>query len=175
MTADQVCQAQEEKTQARPCPDSHPAVSSTPPVEGPLLVTCPWATPTQAACRHRPLSRQVPLSTATVMATATATLTTSSTTSITQHHSPLAPYPFRSLAALWNDPVLCLHPALESAAATIVVAATQATTMTRYAHAALSLTKLSPSSLHIKGDLGVISNMKTVWVRWEEEVLKCFD
>ena len=169
MTADQVCQAQEEKTQARPCPDSHPAVSSTPPVEGPLLVTFPWATPTQAACRHRPLSRQAPLSTATVMATATATLTTSSTMSITQRRSPPAPYPFRSLAALWNDPVLCLHPVLESAAAaTIVVAATQATTMTRYAHAVLSLTKMSPSSLNINGDLGVISNMKTVWVRWED-------
>lgn len=41
MTTDQVCQVQQERTQARPCPDSHLAVSSTPHAEGPLLVTCP--------------------------------------------------------------------------------------------------------------------------------------
>lgn len=137
MTADPVCQLQQEKMQAQPCPDSHPAVSSTPHVEGLPLVTCPWATPIQAACRRRPLSRPMALSTATVMATATATatatLTTSSTMSITQHHSPPAPCPFKSQAVLWSDPVPCLHPVLESAAATIVVAAIQAITMTRYA------------------------------------------
>lgn len=140
MTAEQVCQVQQEKTQAQPCPDSHPAVSSTPRVEGPPLVTCPWATPIQAACRRRPLSRPVSLSTAT--ATATATLTTSSTMSITQHHSARAPCPFKSRAALWSDPVLCPHPALLSAAAaTIVVAATQPTTMTRYAHAVILVSR----------------------------------
>lgn len=140
MKADLVCQVQQQKMQARPCPDSHPAVSSTPHVEGPPLVTCPWATPIQAACRRHPLSRLVALSTATVMATAMATvtatamLTTSSTMSITQHHSPRAPCPFKSRAVLWSDLVLCLHPVLESAAAaTIVVAAIQAITMTRYA------------------------------------------
>lgn len=41
MTADQACQVQQEITQVLPCPDSHPAVSSTPRVEGPPPVTCP--------------------------------------------------------------------------------------------------------------------------------------
>lgn len=151
MTADRVCQVQQEKTQARPCPDSHPVVSSTPHVEGPPQVTCPWATPIQAACRCRPLSRPVALSTVTATAIATATLTTSSTMSITQHHSRRAPCPFKSRAAPWSDPMLCLHPALSAAAATIVVAATQPTTMTRYAHVALNITKLlSRCSLHIE-------------------------
>lgn len=137
MTADPVYQVQAEKTQGRPCLDSHPAVSSTPLVEGPPLVTCPWATPIQAACRRRPPSRPLVLSTAT--ATDTATLTTSSTMSITQHHSPRAPCPFKSRAAPWNDPVLCPHPALELAAAATIVVATQATTMTRYVHTDYSL------------------------------------
>lgn len=124
MTTDQVCQVQEEKTQAHPCPDSHPAVSSTPLAEAPPLLTCLWATPTQAACRRRPLS------TAAALSTATATLTTLSTTSITLHPNPQALYPFKSQAAPWNGPPLCLLPALESAA--MAVAAMQPTIMTRY-------------------------------------------
>lgn len=125
MTTDQVCQVQQEKMQARPCPGSHPVVSSTPRVEAPPLVTCPWATLIQAACRRRPLSRPAALS--------TATLNTFSITPITQHRSPRAPCSFRSRAVLWCDPVLCLPPApVSAAAATAVVAATQPTTTTRY-------------------------------------------
>lgn len=41
MTVDQVCQERQEKVEAQPCPDCHPAASSTPHVEGPLPVTCP--------------------------------------------------------------------------------------------------------------------------------------
>lgn len=126
MITDQVCQVREEKTRARPCPDSHPAVSSTPPVEAPPLLTCLWASPIQAACRCRPLSGAVALSTAT-----TATRTTLSTISITLHPSLLALYPFKSPAARWNGPVLCLLPVLAAAAAA-VAAAMQLTTMTRY-------------------------------------------
>ncbi|MEQ2160784.1 hypothetical protein GOODEAATRI_002939 [Goodea atripinnis] len=92
---------------AQPCPDSHPAVSSTLRAAVPLLATCPSATLILAACKRRPLSRQPALS------TATATLTILSTISITQHHSPREPYHFKSRAALWNAPVLCLPPVLE--------------------------------------------------------------
>ncbi|MEQ2208437.1 hypothetical protein XENOCAPTIV_030709 [Xenoophorus captivus] len=122
MTTGQVCLVQEEKTQAQPCPDSHPAVSSTLRAAVPLLATCPSATLILAACKRRPLSRPPALS------TATATLTILSTISITQHHSPREPYHFKSRAALWNAPVLCLPPVLESA--TAVAAAMQPTTMT---------------------------------------------
>ena len=140
MTADPVCRVQQQKMPVRPCQDYHPAVSSTPHAEGLPLVTCPWATPTQAACRPRPPTRPVDLSTAMVTAMATAivtamaTLTTSSTMFTIQRHSPRAPCPFRTPSVLWSDPVLYLHPVQESAAATIVVAAIQAIIMTRYAY-----------------------------------------
>lgn len=131
MITDPACQAQPGRTQAQPCPDSHPAVSSTPRVGGLPLVTCPWATPILAACRPHPLNRPVALSTATVMSTATATLTTSSTTFTTQHRSLPAPCLSRSPAAPWSGPPLCLQRVLESAAATVVAAAIQDITMTR--------------------------------------------
>lgn len=41
MITDPACQAQAGRTQAQPCPDSHPAVSSTPRVDGLPLLTCP--------------------------------------------------------------------------------------------------------------------------------------
>lgn len=41
MITDPACQAQPGRTQAQPCPDSHPAVSSTPRVDGLPLLTCP--------------------------------------------------------------------------------------------------------------------------------------
>lgn len=132
MTADQVCRPLQERIRAQPCPDSHPAASSTLRVEGPPLVTCPWATPIPAACRLRPPSKPVALSTDTVTLTATATLITSSIISIIQHHRPQPTCPFQSPPALWSVPLLCPHRVLVSAAAT-VVAAPQPTTMTRYA------------------------------------------
>ena len=134
MTAEQVCPVQQERTPAQPCLGFRPAVSSTPRVEAPPPVTCPWATPTQAACRRRPLSR--PGATFTT----TATLTTSSTMSTTLLHSPPGPCPFRSPAAPWSGPVLCPRPALESAAAAPGAAATRPTTTTRYAHTAIGNT-----------------------------------
>lgn len=132
MKTDPACRAQPGRTRARPCPDSHPAVSSTPRVGGPPLLTCPWATPTLAACRPHPLNQwPVALSTATVTSTATATLTTSSTTSTTQRRSLPARCLSRSRAAPWSGPPLCPQRVLASVVATVVAAAIQDITMTR--------------------------------------------